>query len=262
MKVQANGISFNCRIEGKRGAPWVVFSNSLATNLSMWDEQAAALTDRFQILRYDHRGHGGTDAPEGKYSFDLLVADVIALFDALEIERAHFVGLSMGGMTAVALAEKHPERLDRVVPCDCGPASTPQSAQQWEERIAIARDKGMEALVEPTVGRWFPAEFLASNKAAVDKVREMIRTTPVNGFIGCAFALSNFDLRPGLSKITRPTQFVCGGKDASIGGTKALHAGVAGSSFVEIEGAGHISNVERPEVFTRALKEFLVQAGF
>jgi 3-oxoadipate enol-lactonase len=262
MKVQANGISFNCRIEGKRGAPWVVFSNSLATNLSMWDEQAAALTDRFQILRYDHRGHGGTDAPEGKYSFDLLVADVIALFDALEIERAHFVGLSMGGMTAVALAEKHPERLDRVVPCDCGPASTPQSAQQWEERIAIARDKGMEALVEPTVGRWFPAEFLASNKAAVDKVREMIRTTPVNGFIGCAFALSNFDLRPGLSKITRPTQFVCGGKDASIGGTKALHAGVAGSSFVEIEGAGHISNVERPEVFTRALKEFLVQARF
>jgi 3-oxoadipate enol-lactonase len=257
MKVQANGISFNCRIEGKRGAPWVVFSNSLATNLSMWDAQAAALGDKFQILRYDHRGHGGTDAPEGKYSFDLLVADVIGLFDALEIERAHFVGLSMGGMTAVALAEKHPERLDRVVPCDCGPASTPQSAQQWEERIAIAREKGMDALVEPTVGRWFPPEFLAANKATADKVREMIRTTPVNGFVGCAFALSNFDLRPGLSKINVPMQFVCGGKDASLGGTKALHAGVAGSSFVEIEGAGHISNVERPDIFTRALKEFL-----
>ena len=102
MKVKANGIDFNCRIEGKRGAPWVVFSNSLATNLTMWDDQAEALGDRFQILRYDHRGHGGTDAPEGKYSFDLLVADVIGLFDALEIERAHFVGLSMGGMTAVA----------------------------------------------------------------------------------------------------------------------------------------------------------------
>ena len=87
MNVQANGISFNCRIEGKRGAPWVVFSNSLATNLSMWDDQAAALADKFQILRYDHRGHGGTDAPGGKYSFDLLVADVIGLFDALEIER-------------------------------------------------------------------------------------------------------------------------------------------------------------------------------
>jgi 3-oxoadipate enol-lactonase len=260
MKVQANGINFNCRIEGKRGAPWVVFSNSLATNLAMWDDQAAALGDKFQILRYDQRGHGSTDAPEGKYSFDLLVADVIGLLDALEIERAHFVGLSMGGMTAVALAEKHPDRLDRVVPCDCGPASTPQSAQQWEERIAVAREKGIEALVEPTVARWFPPEFVnaGANKPTLDKVREMIRTTPAAGFIGCAWALSDFDLRPGLSRIDRPTQFICGGKDASLGGTKALHAGVVGSSFVEIEGAGHISNVERPEIFTRALKEFLV----
>jgi len=258
MKVKANGISFNCRIEGKRGAPWVVFSNSLATNLTMWDDQAQALGDRFQTLRYDQRGHGGTDAPEGKYSFDLLVADAIGLFDALEIERAHFVGLSMGGMAAVALAERHADRLDRVVPCDCGPASTPQSAQQWEERIAVAREKGMEALVEPTVGRWCPPEFLAANRQGADRLREMIRTTPAAGFIGCAWALSNFDLRPDLSKIDRPTLFICGGKDASLPGTKALHAGVAGSSFLEIEGAGHISNVERPEIFTRALKEFLV----
>jgi len=260
MKVKANGIDFNCRIEGKRGAPWVVFSNSLATNLSMWDVQAEALGDKFQILRYDQRGHGDTDAPDGKYSFDVLVADVIGLFDALEIERAHFVGLSMGGMTAVALAEKHPDRLDRVVPCDCGPASTPQSAQQWEERIAIAHEQGMEALVEPTIGRWFPPEFVAANKGTVDKVREMIRTTPEAGFIGCASALSNFDLRPGLSKIATPTRFICGGKDAALPGAKALHAGVAGSSFVEIEGAGHISNVERPDIFTRAIKEFLASA--
>jgi len=132
MKVKANGIQFNCKLDGKRGAPWVVFSNSLATNLSMWDEQAAALGDRFQILRYDQRGHGGTDAPTGAYAFDTLVNDVIALLDAFEIERAHFVGLSMGGMTAVALAEKHAHRLDKIVPCDCGPASTPQSAQQWD----------------------------------------------------------------------------------------------------------------------------------
>jgi 3-oxoadipate enol-lactonase len=257
MKVKANGIDFNCRIEGKRGAPWVVFSNSLATNLTMWDDQAEALSDRFQILRYDQRGHGGTDAPEGKYSFDLLVADVIGLFDALEIERAHFVGISMGGMTAVALAQKHPDRLDRIVPSNCGAASTPQSAQQWEERIAIAREKGMGPLVEATAQRWFPAEFLTANKRTADKIREMIRTTPVAGFIGCAWALSNFDLRPGLSKIKVPTQFMCGGKDATLAGTKALHAGVAGSSFVEIEGAGHISNVERPEIFTRALKDFL-----
>src|SRR5262245_2688092 len=260
MRVKANGITFNCRIDGKRCAPWLVCSNSLATNLSMWDDQAAALADRFQTLRYDQRGHGGTDAPEGKYSFDILVADAIGLFDALEIERAHFVGLSMGGMTAVALAQKHPDRIDRLVPCDCGPASTPQSAQQWEERIAVARDQGMEALVESTVARWCPPDFLASNKQGADRLREMIRTTPAAGFIGCAWALSHFDLRPELSKVNKPALFICGGKDAALPGTKALHAGVPGSSFIEIEGAGHISNVERPEIFTRAVKEFLVSA--
>lgn len=261
MKVQANGITFNCEVGGKEGAPWVVFSNSLATNLSMWDDQAAALGKDFRTLRYDQRGHGKTDAPEGRYSFDTLVADVIGLYDALHIEAAHFVGLSMGGMTAVALAEQHPARVNRIVPCDCGPASTPQSAQQWEERIVLARDKGIAALVEPTVGRWFPAEFLAANPETANKVRQMIRTTPVAGFVGCAYALSDFDLRPGLGSITAPTQFICGGKDAALGGTKALHAGVPGSSFIEVPGAGHISNLEQPQFFIQALRDFLVKAG-
>src|SRR5689334_15997665 len=208
MKIKANGINFNCAISGREGAPWVVFSNSLMTNLSMWDEQATALAGDFRVLRYDQRGHGGTDAPSGAYSFNTLTADVVALFDALGIKRAHFVGLSMGGMAAVALAENYPDRVDRIVPCDCGPASTPQSAQQWEERIALAKAHGMEALVEPTAGRWYPPEFAAANKPIVDKVRQMIRTTPLNGFAGCASALSNFDLRPGLSGIKHRTLFL------------------------------------------------------
>jgi 3-oxoadipate enol-lactonase len=257
MKIKANGIQFNVRIDGPEGAPWVAFSNSLMTNLHMWDDQAAALSCAFRVLRYDQRGHGGTEAPAGAYSFDTLVADVIALYDALRIERAHFVGLSMGGMTAVALAAKHPARVAKAVPCDCGPASTPASAQQWAERIALAKDKGMEALVEPTVGRWFPPEFMEANKPAVDKIRQMVRTTPVNGFVGCASALSDFDLRPGLPSIKAPALFLCGGKDATLPGTKALHAEVAGSGFVEIPGAGHISNIEQPAFFTRTVKDFL-----
>ena len=258
MKIKANGISINFEIGGREGAPWVVFSNSLMTNLSMWDEQAAALSNDFRVLRYDQRGHGGTDAPEGPYSFDLLAADVVALFDALGIARAHFVGLSMGGMTAVMLAEKYPARLDRIVPCDCGPASTPQSAQQWSERIALARASGMVALVEPTVGRWFVPDFLATHKAAVDKVRDMIRTTPLNGFIGCALALSDFDLRPGLAQVKNPIRLLCGSKDAMLGGTKALNAALPGSTFIEIPDAGHISNIENPGVFTRTIREFLL----
>jgi 3-oxoadipate enol-lactonase len=146
MKIKANGISFNCDISGREGAPWVVLSNSLMTSLSMWDDQAAALAGDFRVLRYDQRGHGGTDAPAGAYSFDTLTARCGRAVRCAEIKRAHFVGLSMGGMTAVALAENYPARVDRIVPCDCGPASTPQSAQQWDERIALAKAQGMEAL--------------------------------------------------------------------------------------------------------------------
>lgn len=256
-QVEANGIEFNVKIDGHRGLPWLVLSNSLATNISMWDRQVEALRDRFRIMRYDQRGHGETDAPAGKYNFGILVADVVALMDALEIRRTHFAGLSMGGMTAIALSQQHPDRVDRVVACDCGPASTPQSAQQWEERIALVRDHGMQALVQPTIDRWFPAEFVTANHDTIEKVRHMIRTTPLNGFIGCAHALSHFDLRPGLAEIRNPVRLICGGKDAALPGTKAMHAAIAGSDFVEIPGAGHISNMEDPTAFTHALQSFL-----
>ena len=159
MKVQANGITFNCRVDGPEGAPptlgapWVVFSNSLATNISMWDEQVAGMKNRFRILRYDQRGHGGTQATEPPYDFKTLVDDVVALLDALSIERTHFVGISMGGVTGVGLVQRYRGRVARLVACDCPAASTPASAQQWAERIGLAKEKGMEALVDVTVGR-------------------------------------------------------------------------------------------------------------
>src|SRR2546421_6091303 len=115
MKIKANGININYRIDGPDGAAWLALSNSLATNIAMWDEQAAQLQRSFRILRYDQRGHGDTDAPQGRYTFDLLVDDVVALLDALSIERTHFAGLSMGGVTALGLAKRHPNRLDRIV---------------------------------------------------------------------------------------------------------------------------------------------------
>jgi 3-oxoadipate enol-lactonase len=257
MRIKANGITFNYEVEGPEGAPWVAFSNSLATNLSLWDEQAAALKKSFRVLRYDHRGHGGTEATDGRYNFDLLVADVIALFDALSIKRAHFVGISMGGMTGLALAQKHPDRVEKLAACDCGPASSPASAQQWEERIAIAEKEGMEPLVHATAKRWFPPDYPESNPA-FQKALEMIRTTPVKGFIGCAAALANFDLRPGLPGITAPTVLIVGTKDATVPGMKAINAGVPGSTLVELEGAGHLSNLEQPDGFTRALQQFLL----
>jgi 3-oxoadipate enol-lactonase len=260
MQSTVNGISINFEIEGPDNAPWLILSNSLLTNLSMWDDQVAALKSSYRILRYDQRGHGGTQATKGAYSFDLLVGDIIALLDMLDIRRAHFCGLSMGGMTALFLAQRHSDRFDRIIACDCGPASTPASAQQWKERIEIAAKDGIEALVEPTIGRWFPADFVAAKPPVLDKVRQMIRTTPIAGFTGCAQALSDYDLRPGLAGIDRRTLLIVGTKDATLAGIRQIKETVPGAALVELEGAGHISNVEQPAAFTGAIRDFLARS--
>jgi 3-oxoadipate enol-lactonase len=258
MKIKANGITFNCEITGREGAPWLVFSNSLATNLAMWDPQVADLAGAFRILRYDQRGHGGTEAPPGRYTYATLIADVLALFDALDLRRPHFCGLSMGGAAALGFAELHPDRVDRVVVCDSPAMSTPASAQQWEERIAVARKDGMEALVDSTMARWFPPETHAAKPPHLDKVRAMIRTTPVNGFIGCAAALADHDYNTAVASVTRPVLFVAGSKDGvTPAAMKDMSGRLKGSRYVELEGAGHISNLDRPVEFTHAVREFL-----
>ena len=260
MQSRVNGININFEIDGPDNAPWLILSNSLLTNLSMWDDQVATLARSFRILRYDQRGHGDTEATAGDYSFDLLVADIIALIDMLGIGRAHFCGLSMGGMTALFLAQRHPQRFDRIIACDCGPNSTEASAQQWKERIEVASRDGMQALVEPTIARWFPPDFVATKAPVLDKVRGMIRSTPLAGFRGCAMALSNYDLRGGLAGIDRRTLLIVGTKDATLAGIRQIKEAVRGSALVELEGAGHISNVEQPAAFTRAVVDFLSQA--
>jgi 3-oxoadipate enol-lactonase len=259
MQTKANGISINYRIDGS-GGPWLVLSNSLATDLSMWDAQARELSGAFRVLRYDQRGHGKTDAPAGRYTFDLLIADALALMDTLDIDKASFCGLSMGGATALGFAQRHPDRIERAIVADSGCASTPQSAQQWEERIALAQQSGMEPLVEPTVTRWFPPDVMAKNPPYLDRVRAMIRATPVNGFIGCAAALADHDFRSGVAETKPPVLFLAGEKDA--GGAvatamKGLHQALPGSRYVELPGAGHISNLDDPAGFSQALRDFL-----
>jgi 3-oxoadipate enol-lactonase len=258
MKIKANGININYQIDGPDNAPWLMFSNSLATSMAMWDEQAAALKNSFRVLRYDQRGHGGSDVPGGRYPFDTLLADAIGLLDALGVAKTNFAGLSMGGATALGLAERYGDRLDRVVVCDSPCLSTPQSSQQWEERIVIARQKGIEALVEPTVSRWFPPETLAKNPPHLDKVRAMFRATPVNGFIGCAAALADHDYATAVASVKHPVLFLVGEKDAPAPAMRKLHEKLNGSRYAELPGAGHISNMDRPADFNRAVAEFLL----
>ena len=161
---------------------------------------------------------------------------------------------------ALGLAQCHPERIARAIVCDSGCASTPQSAQQWEERIVAAQQGGMEPLVEPTVARWFPPGIVAKNPPYFDQVRAMIRGTPAAGFIGCAAALADHDFRSAVAGTKPPVLFIAGEKDA--GGAvpaamKALQQDLPGSRYVELPGAGHISNLDDPAGFTRALREFL-----
>jgi 3-oxoadipate enol-lactonase len=181
--------------------------------------------------------------------------------DALGIRKAHFAGLSMGGATALGLAERHPDRLASIIVADSGCQSTPQSSQQWEDRIVVAQQQGIEALVEPTISRWFPTTTVASNPPYLDKIRAMIRATPVNGFIGCAAALAAHDYASAVGTVKCPTLFIVGEKDGATPAAMAkLHDKLAGSRFVPIPGAGHISNMDQPAEFSRALHDFLAEA--
>ena len=258
MKADVNGIAINYRVDGKSG-DWVVLSNSLAANYTMWDAEAEVLRRDYRVLRYDTRGHGGSGATEGVYSLDMLIADVTGLMDAVGIETAHYVGLSLGGMTGLGLALGAPERLKTLVVCDARADAPAAFRDSWDERIAVAREKGMEPLVEPTIERWFTEAFRGGNPTVLDKVRGMIRGTSVDGYIGCGRAIQNLYYLPRLGKIGVPTLFVAGAQDMATppDAMKAMHEAVPGSQYALIDPAAHLSNIENQEAFMRALGGFL-----
>jgi len=257
MNITLNDVDFRYELDGPEGAPWIVFSNSLTTDVTMWNTEVAELSDRYRILRYDTRGHGQTSAPDGPYSFELLVADVIALMDAVGVDRAHYVGLSLGGMTGLGVAIEHGDRLLSLAACDARPFADPEWAEPWVGRIALAREKGMEALVEPTVARWFTEDFQAdpANAPVLDHVRRMIRETSVEGYTGCAGALQGLNYLPRLGEISVPSLFMTGRSDGSTppAASEQMHAAVPGSRCVIVDPASHISNLENPAQFEAAL---------
>ena len=258
MFIKTKGFTFHCEVDGAFGLPWLILSNSLATNLDMWERQAAGLKDTFRVLRYDQRGHGTTDAPDGRYTFDLLIADIIDLMDALDVKKAHWCGISMGGATAMGAVQKHPDRFDRLVICDTPGQSTPASTQQWEERIASVQQGGMQAQLEPTINRWFPPETVKANPPHLDALRKMILDTPVHGFVGCCAALADHDFRPGMKDVTNPVLYMCGEKDGHNAAImRQMQQEFPAAKYVELPGAGHISNMDQPEMFTKAMRDFL-----
>ena len=255
MKAKINGIEVNYEVHGKEGAPWLTFSHSLACSLRMWDPQVAAFQDRFRILLYDTRGHGGSEAPKGAYTLDMLAEDLRQLLAELKIKRTHYVGLSMGGMIGQVVALTDPGVFDRVVLADTGHAQTPETKKQWEERIRTAETRGMQPLVQPTLDRWFTKAFM--DKPIVKKIGELIGSTPVPGYVGCCHAISNLNTTARLKDIRNPVLAITGEQDAAAPGTRYIGENVPGAKLVVIPQAAHIANLEQPEAFNRALAEFL-----
>ena len=257
MKAKTNGIETNYEIHGRQGAPWLTFSHSLACSLRMWDHQVAAFKDSFRILVYDTRGHGASEAPKGPYTLDMLAEDLRQLLGELGIRKTHYVGLSLGGMIGQTLVLQQPELFDRVVLADTGHAQTPETRKQWDERIRTAESKGMQPLVQSTLERWFTEPFRRANPEVVKKIADLIQGTPVPGYVGCCHAISNLNTTAKLKDIKRPVLAITGEQDAAAPGTRYIGENVPGAKLVVIPQAAHIANIEQPEAFNRALREFL-----
>ena len=257
-KAEVNGVALNYRIDGPDGAPWLTFSNSLAADMTMWDPQIGALADRFRVLRYDTRGHGDSSGPAGDYSFDDLVGDVVGLWDALDIARSRFVGLSLGGMTGLGLMLDHPSRVERAVICDCRADAPEFFVNMWIERRAALAENGIEAVVEGNLERWFTDAYRAQNPPLLDDVRAMIRRTSNAGFVGCTGALMTLDYMRRIDAITTPTLFVVGAQDGPHPDVmRTMHAAVPGSTLAVIDDAAHLPNLEQPDAFNAAIAAFL-----
>lgn len=257
MKVKTNGIETHYVIEGD--GPWLTMSHSLACNLSMWDGQAKLLSSRFKVLRYDTRGHGASSAPPGPYTLDQLADDTKALFDALGIKRTHWVGLSMGGMIGETFALKYPGVFQSMVLADTTSRRPPNAEQMWGERVTLAQEKGMGAVVDATLGRWFTEPYRQARKDVMARIGADILNTPVAGFAGCCQAISKIDVLDRLQEIDCPALVIVGEHDHGTPPEMArqIQANLRGSKLVVISSAAHLSNVEQPQAFNDALVAFL-----
>jgi 3-oxoadipate enol-lactonase len=244
-------------LEGPDDAAVLVFSNSLGTTGVMWDAQAAALSDRLRVLRYDARGHGSTPATRGPYTVGDLAGDVIDLIDRLELERVSFCGLSIGGMTGMWLGVNAPERIDRLVICCTGMQLPP--AEMWTERAAQVRAEGMGCVIDATMERWFTPGFRERSPEVVGRTREIFLTTNPEGYAGCCEALAQFDMRGQLDAITAPT-LVIAGEDDPVGTPEragAVGEEIEGSHVVILPEARHLAAVEQADAVTRELEQHL-----
>ena len=251
-----DGCRIAYRFDGPEGAPVLLLSNSLGTDMDMWAPQLATWTQAFRVLRYDHRGHGASDAPAGGYSIDRLGRDVIELLDALALERVDFCGLSLGGMTGQWLGIRAPRRIRRLILANTSSFMGPPS--DWDARIALVREQGMAPLAQASVERWFTAAFAATGQAAIAPIAAMLQATNAQGYAGCCAAIRDMDMRGTVALVETPTLIIGGTQDPATPPPhgEALAKAIAGARLLMLE-AAHLANVEQADAFGRAVPDFL-----
>jgi 3-oxoadipate enol-lactonase len=254
--VTDDGVRLVVETDGAAALPPLVLSASLGTGARMWSAQIEALASRFRVIRYDTRGHGRSQVAPGPYTLDRLARDVIAILDTLEIERAHFAGVSLGGMVGQWLGTHAPDRIDRLVLANTSAYMPPRSA--WDARIEQVTAHGMTAIADAVVERWFTPHFRERNPATVAAYRAMLVATPPAGYVACCAAVRDMDQRDTVAAIRAPTLIIAGALDVATPPAAAaeLSRSIRGSRLITLD-AAHLSNVEQPEAFNRAVLELL-----
>ena len=254
--LQTRGADIAWHGEGQAQAPVLLFSHSLGCDLTMWAPQVAHFAGRYRVLRFDLRGHGSSSAPEGDYTLDMLGSDALAVLDEAGVERATFIGISIGGIIGQWLALNAPHRLERLVIANT--AARIGDASTWEQRIATVHRDGPRALVDAIMERWFTRGFREREPACVARFHEVFVATAPAGYAGCAAALRDADLRPAVSRIAVPTLIVGGREDptTTVADARFLNEQIEGSRL-ELLDAAHLSNAEAADAFNRAVSDFL-----
>jgi 3-oxoadipate enol-lactonase len=243
-------------IDGPANAPVLVLSNSLGTTLDMWVPQIDALRWKFRVLRYDTRGHGGTSVIPGPYTIGEMGQDVLALLDALDIERAHFCGFEMGGLIGQWLGVNAPERINRLIVSNT--AARIGTAEGWQARAHLVRTEGMAEVADGAASRWFTPGFIQRQPERVEMLLRQLRSSPEAGYAACCDALGTADLRDDIQRIQAPLLAIAGRHDpvTTPADAQFIAERVAGAQCVELD-ASHLSNVEASDAFTKAVLEFL-----
>ena len=251
-KFISNDAEINYQTFGDASQPAIIFSNSLGTQLNMWQPQISFFEKKFYVICYDTRGHGASSAPQGPYSIEQLGTDVVHLLDHLNIEKASFCGISMGGLTGQWLAIHHPERFNHVIVCNT--AAKIGQEQAWNDRAQLVREQGLKPIAETAASRWFTEPFIRSNTAIVESLSNDLGAGSPEGYASCCEALAKADLRADLKTITVPMLIIAGQQDpvTTVADAQYLVNQIPNSQLIEIN-ASHISNIECPENFSHAL---------